>query len=189
MVRGLLLGELEPVRRRDHHDALVRADDLALDELAEGGERDAGVRAVEHAGAVGARRLVGELLLAGLLDDAVELLQRPDGALELTGLPIWIALASVFSACTGSKCSKFVEVRPVERIGVLGLGDGDARQLLDQAELAASSGSPCRARCTLPRLPPGITTQSGTSQSNCWTISMATVFWPSMRRLFIELAR
>ena len=42
---------------------------------------------------------------------------------------------------------------------------------------------------TLPRFPPGITIQSGTSQSNCCTISMPTVFWPSMRRLFIELAR
>ena len=49
--------------------------------------------------------------------------------------------------------------------------------------------NPCPSACTLPRLPPGMITQSGTSQSNCCTISMATVFWPSMRRLFIELAR
>jgi hypothetical protein len=42
---------------------------------------------------------------------------------------------------------------------------------------------------TLPRLPPGITSQSGIFHSNCSTISMPTVFWPSMRRLFMELAR
>ncbi len=30
---------------------------------------------------------------------------------------------------------------------------------------------------------PGITTQSGTCQSNCWQISMAAVFWPSSLRL------
>ena len=29
----------------------------------------------------------------------------------------------------------------------------------------------------------------GTFQSDCWTISIPTVFWPSMRRLFIEFAR
>ena len=48
---------------------------------------------------------------------------------------------------------------------------------------------PAPSALTLPRLPPGMTTQSGTSQSNCCTISMATVFCPSMRRLFMELAR
>jgi len=42
---------------------------------------------------------------------------------------------------------------------------------------------------TLPRLPPGMTITSGHSQSNCCTISMPTVFWPSMRNEFIEFAR
>ncbi len=41
----------------------------------------------------------------------------------------------------------------------------------------------------LPRLPPGMMTQSGTCQSNCWQISMAAVFWPSSRKLFMLLAR
>jgi len=40
-----------------------------------------------------------------------------------------------------------------------------------------------------PRLPPGMMTQSGTPQSNCWTVSMLTVFWPSTRSEFIEFAR
>ena len=48
---------------------------------------------------------------------------------------------------------------------------------------------PAPSALTLPRLPPGMTIQSGTFQSNCWTISMATVFWPSRRSEFIELAR
>jgi hypothetical protein len=59
------------------------------------------VRAAEHAGPVGARRLVGELGLAGLLDDAAELAQHLHGALVADGIAIWMALASVFSACTG----------------------------------------------------------------------------------------
>ena len=41
----------------------------------------------------------------------------------------------------------------------------------------------------LPRFPPGTIIQSGTSQSNCCTISIPTVFCPSIRRAFIELAR
>ena len=48
---------------------------------------------------------------------------------------------------------------------------------------------PAPSALTLPRLPPGMTTTSGTSQSNCCTISIDSVFWPSSRRLFIELAR
>jgi hypothetical protein len=48
---------------------------------------------------------------------------------------------------------------------------------------------PLPSALVLPRLPPGMTTQSGTSQSNCCTSSMETVFCPSMRRPFIELAR
>src|SRR5437763_783576 len=48
---------------------------------------------------------------------------------------------------------------------------------------------PAPSALTLPRLPPGMMMTSGTDQSNCWTISMPTVFWPSSRRLFIEFAR
>ena len=48
---------------------------------------------------------------------------------------------------------------------------------------------PAPSALTLPRLPPGMMMTSGTCQSNCCTISTEIVFWPSMRRLFIELAR
>ena len=48
---------------------------------------------------------------------------------------------------------------------------------------------PAPSAHTLPRLPPGMMTQSGTFQSNCCAISIATVFWPSRRSEFIEFAR
>jgi len=48
---------------------------------------------------------------------------------------------------------------------------------------------PAPSALTLPRLPPGMMTQSGTSQSNCCTISIETVFCPSTRRLFMLFAR
>ncbi len=49
--------------------------------------------------------------------------------------------------------------------------------------------NPFASADTLPRLPPGIITTSGTSQSNCWHSSIEIDFWPSMRSEFIELAR
>ena len=55
--------------------------------------------------------------------------------LLLTGLPIWMALASVFWALIGSKVLKCVSGSAVERIGVLGLGHRDAGQRLDQAQV------------------------------------------------------
>ena len=54
---------------------------------------------------------------------------------------------------------------------------------------ASSSSNPAPSADTLPRLPPGITTQSGTRQPSCCTSSIATVFWPSSRSEFIEFAR
>ena len=73
-----------------------RADLPRSTSLIERGQRDAGVRAVEHAGAIGARRGIGQLGLGGLLDDAVEASAASRIALlDATGLPIWMALASV----------------------------------------------------------------------------------------------
>ena len=76
VVADLELGELQPVGGRDDDDPLVRRDDAALLELDERRQGHAGVRAVEHARAIGERRRVGQLVLGRLLDDAVELLQR-----------------------------------------------------------------------------------------------------------------
>ena len=41
----------------------------------------------------------------------------------------------------------------------------------------------------LPKLPAGTIIQSGASQLNCLTISIPTLFWPSIRKLFIEFAK
>ena len=106
-----------------------RRDLPALGELDQHGERDARVRAVEHAGAIGARGGVGELLLGRLLDDAVEALAACAMAFcTETGLPIWMAEASVGSAVTGSNAQLFL-VGEVERVGAGGLRDDDARAL------------------------------------------------------------
>ena len=161
------------VRGRDHDHAIGLPDLAARDQLLERGQRDAGVRAVEHAGAVGARRGVGELVLGGLLDDAVEALQRVRRASRIeTGLPIWIAEASVGCAVTGSNVPSSALVGAVERVRGLGLRDDDARPPSRSARARASCRSPAPSALTLPRLPPGMTTQSGTSQSNCCTISI-----------------
>ncbi len=82
VILHLHLDELEAVGGRDHHHALCLVNLAGLEQLEHGRQRHAGVRAVEHAGAVAERRGVGQLLLAGLLDDAVELLQDADGLLE-----------------------------------------------------------------------------------------------------------
>src|SRR5262245_35544802 len=58
MVGGFLIGELETVGRRNDHHTLTRTDDFAFDELAQRRQGDGGMRAVEHAGAIGARALV-----------------------------------------------------------------------------------------------------------------------------------
>ena len=51
VVRGLLLGELQAVCRRDHDHALVRADDLAVNELAQRGGRNTCAGEQERRGA------------------------------------------------------------------------------------------------------------------------------------------
>jgi hypothetical protein len=63
------------------------------------------------------------------------------------------------------------------------------RGRFDEIPSASIMSKPAPSALTLPRLPPGMMTTSGTSQSNCCTISMATVFCPSSRSEFIEFAR
>jgi len=86
VVRDLGLRELEPVRGAHDDGAVRRRDHAALPQLGQRGERDACVRAVEHAGAVGARGGVHQLLLRRLLDDAVCVGQREDGAVDGDGV-------------------------------------------------------------------------------------------------------
>jgi hypothetical protein len=142
VIGRLLLGELEPVRRGDDHDALLGTDQLAVDQLAEDGQRHAGVRVVEHAGAIGERRLVGQLGFAGLLDDAVELLQGAHGALVAHRIADLDGARQRLPGLHRLEALEVREVRAVERIGVLRLRHGDARQLLDEAELAHEEEAP-----------------------------------------------
>ena len=134
VVRRLLLRELQPVGGGDHDHALVRADDLPLHELPEGGQGDAGVRAVEHPGPVGAGRLVGELGLARLLDDPVELAQHLDGALVADRVADLDRAGERLLRLHRTERLEARQVREVEGIGVLGLGHRDAGQLLDEPE-------------------------------------------------------
>src|SRR5581483_7699779 len=80
VVAGLEVGELEAGRRRDDDDTIVLLDRAAVDELLKRRQRDAGVRVGEETGEVAACRRVRQLVLRRLLDDAVELLERPDSA-------------------------------------------------------------------------------------------------------------
>jgi hypothetical protein len=77
-------------------------DGAARHQLLERHQRDGGVRAGVEARAIGAGGDVAELLLARLLDDAVHGGERPQSRGALTGLPIWMALAWVGRALTGS---------------------------------------------------------------------------------------
>src|SRR5712692_6454934 len=70
------VGKLQAVCGRNHNNAVTWTDLAGLAKLDEHGQRHSRVRAVEHACAVRARGSLGQLGLAGLLDDAVVFLQR-----------------------------------------------------------------------------------------------------------------
>ena len=136
VVRGLLIGEFQTVCGRDDHHPLVRADDLALDELAQGREGDTGVWAVEHAGAIGTRGLVGQLGLARLLHHALELPEDADGALVTHRVADLDGARQGLLGLHRRERLEVLEEGQIKRVGVLRLGDRDAGQLLNEAELA-----------------------------------------------------
>jgi len=70
VIARLELGELQAVRSRDRDGTISAADGSALDQLAKAGEHDTSVRTGEHTRAIGQCGLVGEFLLARLLDDS-----------------------------------------------------------------------------------------------------------------------
>ena len=136
VVRELELGELQAVGGRHDDHALLRVDESPLAQLEEAREGDAGVRARVEPRPVGARAGVGELLLAGLLDDAVHRLERRhrarradrvadlDGARQrLLGLD---GLDHVLAGDEGA----------VHRVGALGLRHAEPR---DHAPTSPSS--------------------------------------------------
>ncbi len=73
---------------------------------------------------------VGQLGLGGLLDHAVELLAACGWpCFTLTGLPIWMAEASVVLGATASNDVEALLVGEVQRVGRCGLGHADAGQV------------------------------------------------------------
>ena len=163
VVVELEVGELQSVRRRDHHDSIARRYVAARPQLGEYRKSDSRVGTVVHARPIRAGRRIGQLGFGRLLDDAVVPPQCPDGLVYRDGV----------SDLDGRGLSRGrlygCEV-PVAAIGaVQGVGGGGLRD--DDAGAA------------------GMMMTSGTSQSNCWTISIPTVFCPSRRTLFMEFAR
>ena len=124
------------MRGGDHHHALGLVNFSGLQQLDERGQRHAGVRAVEHAGLVAQRRGVREFLLAGLLDDAVELFQRADRLLDAHRVADLNGAGEGFLRPHRLKRFKAVFERAVKRIGVFRLRNDDAGQLGNQAEVA-----------------------------------------------------
>src|SRR5262249_38981568 len=76
------LNELQTMSGRDHHNAVRFFYLPRLYQFEEHRQPYASVRAVKHSSPVGHSRRIGELLLARLLDDAVELLQRANRFLK-----------------------------------------------------------------------------------------------------------
>mmetsp|Transcript_16115 Transcript_16115/g.40127 ORF Transcript_16115/g.40127 Transcript_16115/m.40127 type:complete len:304 (-) Transcript_16115:793-1704(-) len=146
VVVDLGLRELEAVRCADDDGAVAGRDDVALAQLDECRERDACVRAVEHAGPVRARGRVHQLLLRRLLHQAVAVLQGQQRAVDGhgvadldgrrkrgLGLDGRVDLGQVLRLVAGFA----VLERLVQRVGVGGLRHHQARQLVHQAQVLA----------------------------------------------------
>ena len=123
------------MRGGDDHHALGFVDLASFQQFDQRGQGHAGVRAVEHAGAVTERGGIGEFRLAGLFDDAVELLQRADGLLDAYRVADLDGAGEGFFGADGLERFKMPLIRAVKRVCPLGLGDDDARQFRDEAEV------------------------------------------------------
>ena len=92
------------------------------------------VRAVEHAGAVGARRGLGQLALARLLDDAVKSLQRANRLVDRHRVPDLDGRSQrLFGLHRPELPVRFVG--GIQRVGGFCLRDDDPRPLGDESEL------------------------------------------------------
>ena len=106
----------------------------ARDDLLERRQRHGGVRAVEHARAIRTRGGLGQLALARLFDDAVELLERANGLVDRD------RVADLDGRRERRPRLHRLErpvrqIRGVERVGGLRLRDDDPRALGDEPEL------------------------------------------------------
>ena len=164
MVADLEVGELEPVGGRDRPPrARCCSISPRCDQLLQRGQRHAGVRAGEHAGAVGARRGVARAPPRWPARRCRRTACSGRMALStLTGLPIWMALARVVARPGSARTSR-------SRAGRRGRAGWRARpgrrrcagSLLIRPRSCISS-KPAPSAEALPRLPPGMMIQSGT---------------------------
>src|SRR5882724_12883286 len=95
---------------------------LALHELEENGQRYARMGATVHAGEIGARRRIGQFILIRLLDDAIEELQRLNGAIDAHRIADLDGSSQRFLGDDRLIGLEPCLVAAVERIGALGLG-------------------------------------------------------------------
>ena len=135
VILHLHLNKFQTVRRGDDDHALFFVNLAGLEQFDQNRQRHAGVRAVEHAGAIAQRRGVGQFLLGGLLDDAVELFQRADRLLDADRVADLNGAGQCFLRLDRLERLEVLQVRAVKRIGPLGLRDDDARQFGNQAEV------------------------------------------------------
>ncbi|MDD8046015.1 MAG: hypothetical protein PHF14_06105 [Verrucomicrobiota bacterium] len=82
--------ELEPMGGGDYDDSFMALDDVFISEFDQCGEGNSGMRAIEHAGAIGEDRCIGELFFGGLFDDAIELLEDTDRLLSSLNAEVMI---------------------------------------------------------------------------------------------------
>ena len=133
VVADLEFGELEAVCRADDDHVLVLVDLACGHELFEGAEGDARMRAAVEADAVTAVGGVGELFFGDAHDHAVRLL---DGAYCLRVADRVTDLDGRSEGLLRLHRDELVEAAFVgleERVRVLGLGDDDARDAVDEA--------------------------------------------------------
>mmetsp|Transcript_15533 Transcript_15533/g.43465 ORF Transcript_15533/g.43465 Transcript_15533/m.43465 type:complete len:247 (+) Transcript_15533:180-920(+) len=135
MVGDLGLGELEAMGGGDYHGAVVGANDPALAQLHKRREGHASMGAVEHAGEVGPGGSVHELLLRGLLHDAVALLERQDGTINGHRVTDLDGRGKGGGSLHRLKALKRLLVCQVERVGVLGLSHHHAGDTVNKAEV------------------------------------------------------
>ena len=154
------------------------------------GERHARVRAVEQAGAVGARARLGDLRLARLLDDAVVAPDRVDRLLVRDRIA---DLDRRRERRPRARSARTPRSRAGRRGRAGSRASACAHTMRGRRDRRGRARPACRGPSRAPRrcrgCRPGSRSSRAPPSRTAATISMPTVFWPSMRRLFIEFAR
>src|SRR5207244_1308214 len=108
----------------------------AIDQLLEHRQCDPSVRVGKQPAAVGPRGGLRKLVLASLLDDSVEELQRSHGLLKADRISDLDRRGQRWTSLDRLEVVVTVLIDDVERICLLGLGYYDPRQLLNQPEVS-----------------------------------------------------